>query len=102
MSLRKIKGNSHFEVDDGGVAKAAKAVEPVAAEEIPANWREAHHKTRVKWAKQIGATPANVGEADQALEAHFAPKAVPVVAVAAPSIVDPAKAGDDDWGDLDP
>lgn len=103
VSLRKIKGNSHFEVDEGGVAKAAKAVEPVAAEDIPANWREAHHKTRVKWAKGLGANPANVGEADQALEAHFAPKAVTVApAVVAPSIVDPAKAGDDDWGDLDP
>lgn len=102
VSLRKIKGNSHFEVDDGGVARAAKAVEPVAADEIPENWRKAHHSTRVRWAKQIGATPANVGEADQALEAHFAPKSAPVVAVAAPSIVDPAKAGDDDWGDLDP
>jgi hypothetical protein len=102
VSLRKIKGNSHFEVDEGGVAKAVKTAEPVATEEIPANWREAHHKTRVKWAKSIGANPANVGEADQALEAHFAPKPVPVVAVAAPSIADvPAAAGDDDWGDLE-
>jgi len=104
VSLRKIKGNSHFEVDEGGVAKAAKAVEPVAVEDIPDNWREAHHRTRVKWAKGLGANPANTAEADTAIEAHFAAKAAPVVsAVVAPSIVDPpAKAGDDDWGDLDP
>jgi hypothetical protein len=104
VSLRKIKGNSHFEVDDGDVAKAVKAAELVAVEEIPANWREAHHKTRVKWARQIGATPANVGEADLALEKHFAVKPAPApVAASSPSIADPpAKAGDDDWGDLDP
>jgi hypothetical protein len=102
VSLRKIKGNSHFDVDEGGVAKAVKAVEPVAVEEIPANWREAHYKTRVMWAKQLGGSPANANEANAIIEAHFAPKSAPVVAVAAPPIADvPATAGDDDWGDLE-
>lgn len=103
VSLRKIKGNSHFEVDEGKVAKAAEPA-PGVADDIPANWREAHHKTRVKWAKGLGANPANTGEADAAIEAHLAAKVVtPVVVSPLPSIADPpSKAGDDDWGDLDP
>ncbi len=101
-AIRKLSNNPFFEVDRGkaatGQPTATVAAPPkVESEEIPANWREAHAQTRRKWARQIGADPANVAEADAAIEKHLAAKAAD-----APAVVDPPGGGDDDWGDLDP
>lgn len=105
VSMRKLLGNSHFETDGGKVAAPSAPTAPVA-DQIPANWQESHHSTRLKWARGLGATPANVQEADAFLAAYMAPKADPTpaaepVAAPKPSIVDPPTK-DDDWGDLEP
>lgn len=106
VSMRKLLGNSHFETDGGKVAAApAPTPTPAApvADEIPADWQQAHHKTRVKWARGLGATVANVQEADAFLAERMAPKVAPEpVAAPAPSIADPDPGSDDDWSDLDP
>ena len=70
------------------------AVEPAGPVTVPDNWREVHHSTRLKLARSLGATVANVQEADAFLAEYTAPKA------AAPAV--PPVASDDDWGDLDP
>ena len=59
---------------DGNVGgSVAAAVEPDAAGiEIPADWREAHHKKRKSIAKQItGNEPANTEDADRVIAAYL-------------------------------
>lgn len=115
--LKKLKGNSHFELDEGKAASgqpqrpAPVAPTPPAPqktetpETVPPDWRDKHHSTRLKWARSLGGSPTNVAEADAIIEKHLA---APVAAPAEPeqvkpSIVDPpAKGDDDDWSDLDP
>ena len=55
-------------------AKPVKAKEP-APLEIPADWREAHHKSRMKWARALsGAEVATAADANMILAAYMEPE----------------------------
>lgn len=98
VQLRKLRGNSHFEVDEAGSVPVSDAAPTVTVDQIPADWQGAHHKKRMAWARAItGEKPATLAEADAAISAFMNPPK-PVAANPAPSV---AK-DDDDWGDLDP
>lgn len=78
VSLRKLQGNSHFEVSEG---KAAKGLAGTSAAPAPA------------------AAPAKRGRRAAAIDTLQSREP----AATKPSIADaPSKSEDEDWGDLDP
>lgn len=85
----RLVTNNHFETRTGKAAKAAEPVkqddpdlvipqrgapEPVVSE-VPANWRELHHSTRIRLAKSLDAdladTITTAADADQLIEWHI-------------------------------
>lgn len=60
------------ETESPAMVKARKPLANAAAAEIPADWREQHHKRRKAWAKALsGADIVDLATADRIIEAHM-------------------------------
>lgn len=61
------------ETESPALVKARKPMAKAAAAEIPADWRDQHHKRRKAWAKALsGADIVDLATADKIIEAHLA------------------------------
>lgn len=57
------------------VKKVAAKAPALAMPDIPADWRKSHHKSRMKWAKDLtGSAVATAAEADAILAAYMEPE----------------------------
>lgn len=84
--IRLLAKLPYMKVAEGVETPAAKPVKAKApqAVEIPADWREAHHKRRVSWARAIsGAEITTATEANRVIAEHLGvPEVLPEAVVA--------------------
>jgi hypothetical protein len=69
--IRKARANPYFDVEEASVSK--KAEEPKDGEpvEIPEDWADLHHATKIKLARDLGADVSSQVEAEEAIEAEL-------------------------------